>query len=108
MRLILHYMKAYSHKITLSMVVKLLGAVTELLIPYILEYLIDEVVPLGKMEQVLLWGSLMIVTALITRQLNVLANRIAVDLFPMTFGRISLRKRPTSPAHSSTHSACRV
>ena len=79
MRLILHYMKAYSHKITLSMVVKLLGAVTELLIPYILEYLIDEVVPLGKMEQVLLWGSLMIVTALITRQLNVLANRIAVD-----------------------------
>lgn len=79
MRLILHYMKTYSHKITLSMVIKLLGAVTELLIPYILEYLIDEVVPLGKMEQVLLWGSLMIVTALITRQLNVLANRIAVD-----------------------------
>ena len=37
------------------MAIKLAGAMTELLIPYILEHLIDEVVPLGRLELVLLW-----------------------------------------------------
>lgn len=79
MELILRYMKRYSFRIGQSMGIKLLGAVTELMIPYILEYLIDEVVPLGQLSQAVLWGGLMIVTALVTRQLNIIANRIAVD-----------------------------
>lgn len=79
MELILRYMKAYRGHITLSMLYKLLGAITELMIPYILEHLIDEVVPLGRMEQVILWGLLMVLTALVTRQLNVWANRTAID-----------------------------
>ena len=78
-RLILHSMRKYSRKIACSMVIKLLGTVTELMIPYILAHLIDEVVPLGCMELVILWGSLMVLTALLTRQLNVCANRIAID-----------------------------
>ena len=61
------------------MSIKLLGAMTELMIPYILEHLIDEVVPLGKLSLVLLWSALMIATAILTRQLNVWANRIAID-----------------------------
>lgn len=79
MRMIFRYMKVYARRIASSMTVKLLGAVTELMIPYILEHLIDEVVPLGQMRQVILWGLLMIATALITRQLNVWANRMAID-----------------------------
>ena len=79
MRMIFRYMKAYTRRIASSMTVKLLGAVTELMIPYILEHLIDEVVPLGQMRQVILWGLLMVATALITRQLNVWANRMAID-----------------------------
>lgn len=70
MRMIFRYMKAYARRIASSMTVKLLGAVTELLIPYILEHLIDKVVPLGQMRQVILWGLLMVATALVTRQLN--------------------------------------
>lgn len=72
-------MRAYAARIAQSMFIKLLGAVTELLIPFILEHLIDEVVPLGQMDKVLLWGMLMVLTALVTRQLNVWANRIAID-----------------------------
>lgn len=72
-------MRAYAARIAQSMFIKLLGAVTELLIPFILEHLIDEVVPLGQMDKVLLWGMLMVFTALVTRQLNVWANRIAID-----------------------------
>ncbi len=79
MKLIFHSMRAYAARIAQSMFIKLLGAVTELLIPFILEHLIDEVVPLGQMDKVLLWGMLMVLTALVTRQLNVWANRIAID-----------------------------
>ncbi len=61
------------------MLIKLAGAVTELFIPYILEYMIDDVAPLGRIDLVLLWGALMILTALLTRQLNVWANRLGVD-----------------------------
>ena len=79
MKLILRYMKRYTARIVQSMGIKLLGAMTELMIPYILEYLIDEVVPLGQLSQAVLWGCLMILTALVTRQLNIAANRLAVD-----------------------------
>ena len=78
MELILRYMKKYSARIAQSMGIKLLGAVTELMIPYILEHLIDEVVPLGQLGQAVLWGGLMILTALATRPLNLAANRLAV------------------------------
>ena len=80
MRLILRQMGVYAHRIARSMSIKLLGAMTELMIPYILEHLIDEVVPLGKLSLVLLWSTLMIATAILTRQLNVWANRIAAGL----------------------------
>ena len=93
-------MKQYTGKNTVSMVVKLLGSVTELLIPYILEHLIDEVVPLGELDKVLLWGSLMVVTAVATRQLNVWANQIA---FLMISDRIYFRVRQIFPARSLTH-----
>ena len=79
MGMMLRYMKEYRLRIFGSAFVKLLATITELMLPYILEHLIDEVVPLGKLSQVLLWGFLMIVTAVLTRQFNVKANRMAVD-----------------------------
>lgn len=79
MKIILRYMKRYARRITASMALKLLGAVSELLLPYVLEHLIDEIVPLGQMGRVLLWSSLMVLTALATWGFNIWANRIAVD-----------------------------
>ena len=46
MKLITHYMGAYSGRIALSIFIKFLGSVTELAIPYILAHLMGEVVPL--------------------------------------------------------------
>lgn len=40
----------------LSIFIKLLGTVAELMLPYILEHIIDHVVPAGKLAQVLGWG----------------------------------------------------
>ena len=79
MKLIFHYMKKYMKMIVWGVALKLVGTLTELLLPYILEHLIDDVVPLGQVGQIFLWGGLMIVTAVLTWQLNIRANRHAVD-----------------------------
>lgn len=122
MALIYRYMRVYARGIGASMLVKLAGALTELLIPAILEHLIDEIVPLNRMEQVFLWGGLMVVAALVTRQLNVIANHAAIrnahhvsydlrrDLFAKTanlsgaqfdaFGLPSLISRMTSDSYN--------
>lgn len=122
MALIYRYMRVYARGVGFSMAVKLAGALTELLIPAILEHLIDEIVPLGRLGQVLLWGALMVATALVTRQLNVIANHAAIrnahrvsydlrqDLFTKTanlsgtqfdlFGLPSLISRMTSDSYN--------
>ncbi len=79
MKLIFHYMKKYAGLIVLSMALKLAGAVTELMLPYILEHLIDDVVPRGQTSLIFLWGGLMVLAAVATWQLNIRANRRAVD-----------------------------
>jgi len=122
MKLIFRYMKRYIWLILLGMAMKLAGTVSELLLPYILEHLIDVVVPLGQVGRIYLWGGLMVLTAVATWQLNIRANRCAVnnahnvsydvrrDLFNRTanlsgmqfdaFGLPSLTSRMTSDSYN--------
>ena len=79
MKLIFRAMGRYKATIFLAVVLKLLGTLAELSIPYILEHIIDVVVPLGSLKPVLLWGGLMFVAAVVTRALNVTANREAIE-----------------------------
>ena len=79
MKLIFRYMGRYKAAVLLAMGIKLAGTMTELLLPYILEYMIDDVVPAGSLPRVVLWGLLMFAAAVVCRQLNVLANRRTVD-----------------------------
>ncbi len=78
MKLIFHHMRKYLRSISIGMSLKLLATMTELMLPYILEHMIDNVVPLGEMGRIFLWGFLMIVTALACWLLNTMANRNAV------------------------------
>lgn len=79
MKLIFHYVKKHRKLIALAILIKFLGSVSELTLPYILEYIIDEIVPSGNLTRVLLWGSLMFFTAFFYRTLNVIANKQAVE-----------------------------
>ena len=79
MKLIFRYIGRYKAAVLLAMGIKLAGTMTELLLPYILEYMIDDVVPAGSLPRVVLWGLLMFAAAVVCRQLNVLANRRTVD-----------------------------
>ncbi|MBQ9307047.1 MAG: ABC transporter ATP-binding protein [Clostridia bacterium] len=78
MRFLWKYVKPYRWAVVAGMGLKLCGTVTELLIPYVMEHLIDNVVPRRDMTQVLLWGVAMLVLACVVRFLNVNANRLAV------------------------------
>ncbi len=79
LKLIFRYMGRYRWSVLAVMAVKLLATMSELALPYILEHLLDRVVPLGRMGPVIFWGLLMVAAAVVTRQLNVAANRRAVE-----------------------------
>ena len=78
MRFLWKYLKKYRWMILFGMILKLAGTLTELLIPYVMEHLLDHVVPQKQTAPVLLWGGAMILLACLVRFLNVTANKKAV------------------------------
>ena len=77
MKLFTLYLKPFLPRMSLGLVIKVAGTVVELAIPWILSYIIDDLIPLGEMPPVVLWGGLMIVCSLLAWGGNVLANRMA-------------------------------
>ena len=78
MRLLFRAMGHYKKAVAACIVIKLFATLSELLLPYILEHMIDKVAPLGDLRLAVLWGLLMFAAAVVCRQLNVTANRRAV------------------------------
>ena len=78
MKAILPYLKKRRWLIAAVMLVKLIGTLGELLIPSVLEYLIDTVAPTRQRGLVFLWGGAMIALAVFVRAVNVTANRMSV------------------------------
>ena len=79
MKLIFRSMGRYKKAVAFAIIIKLFGTISELLLPYILEYMVDEVVPTGKLLHVFLWGLLMFAAAIVCRQFNVTANKRAIE-----------------------------
>ena len=80
MKLFLKYSKPFAPYVCLGLFIKILGPLSELVIPFILEHIIDVVVPTSDMRAVLFWGVAMIVASLLTLVLNVVANRMAAKV----------------------------
>ena len=78
MKLILYYVKRLKKRIICNMSLKMTAALLELSLPYILEHILDHVVPCNELLPVILWSLLMIVMAFSCRALNVAANRMAI------------------------------
>lgn len=76
-QIILKYLKPFFPRMGVGFVIKLIGTLMELSIPYILAYIIDSVIPLKDRGLVLYWGGAMIVCSLLTLAFNVTANRMA-------------------------------
>lgn len=71
------YIRPFFWVMGLTAAVKLFGAAVELLIPYLLEQMIDRAVPAGELRGILLCGGGMVLCACLCVSSNILANRTA-------------------------------
>lgn len=77
MKFIMKYLRPHYPMMIIGLTIKIIGTVVDLLIPYILEHIIDNVVPTGQIKTVVLFGALMLLCALIGLVANIIANRMA-------------------------------
>ena len=80
MKFLFGYLKKYRYIMAFGMAVKLSAAVAELMLPYVLEHLVDDVAPQQNAGLVLMWGAVMLMLVVYVRQANVKANRTAVKV----------------------------
>ena len=89
MRDMLKYIRPFGGCIALTLFIKFVASLMELLIPSILAKMIDDVVPLGNRGLIVLWGGTMVLCAAIALVGNIVANRMAAK----SSGRITERIR---------------
>ncbi len=77
MNLLIRYLRPYFGRMCGGMVIKFIGTIMDLLLPWCLAHIVDDVIPLGNMGFILLWGGLMTVFSVIAVLGNVIANRMA-------------------------------
>ena len=77
MRLLLHYLKPYRFYIAVALSIKTMGTLVELAIPYILSHILDVVVPAGRINDIFMWGGVMLLCAALGCVGNIIANRMA-------------------------------
>lgn len=80
MKLMLHYMKGKWALALCGVLVKFISTIVLLLIPFTVEYVIDDVVPTKEPWRVLLWGAVMVLLAAAERLLNLWSSRISVKV----------------------------
>lgn len=78
MKRTLGYLKPYKSTVALALVIKFLGTVSELFLPMLLEYIINDAVPAGDVTLTSLLGVGMFVCALGALFGNIIANRLSV------------------------------
>ena len=77
MRDIMKYIRPFFGYISVTLTIKFIASVAELLIPSLLAYIIDDVVPTGEASGVFIWGGVMALCAVTALLGNVIANRMA-------------------------------
>ena len=89
MKYIIRYVKPHLPTMAYGFTIKFTGTIMELLIPYILSYIIDEVTPKNDISLVVKWGLVMIACAAMVFICNVWANRVAAGVSRDTIEKLS-------------------
>ena len=76
MKLVLKYMKPMRLFVIFTLTVKVLATVIELFIPYVLSYILDDMVPTGNITNIVVWGVIMLIFAVLACVTNIVANRM--------------------------------
>lgn len=77
MRRMMTFIRPYYGRMAGGFAVKFFGTIGELWLPWILSYMIEKVVPQGRMGPIFMWGGLMFLCSLMCIAGNVTANRMA-------------------------------
>ncbi|MBO5953047.1 MAG: ABC transporter ATP-binding protein [Oscillospiraceae bacterium] len=80
-----HYILPHAWYILLTFGIKFLGTIVELLIPVLMQTIVDDKVPAGNLGQIYLYGGAMLLCAVIALVANILANRMSA----VSSGRIT-------------------
>ena len=76
-RIITFYLRPYYRRMAVGFLIKFLGAIMDLFIPWILAYVIDSVIPVGSLRLIFAWGGVMLVCSILAVSFNIIANRMA-------------------------------
>lgn len=77
MKKIILYLRPNVLRMVLGVIIKFIGTIMDLFLPWILSYLIDEIVPRENIGEILFYGFLMVVCSVTAWLGNVIANRMA-------------------------------
>lgn len=80
MKTVFKYLLPFKGRMSIGLSIKIFGTVVELLLPYILSHILDNVVKKENVNEILLWGGAMIICALIACLCNIWANRMAAKV----------------------------
>ena len=80
MKLLFKYLGTMKWFIVLTLTVKVAASLIELAIPYVLGHILDVVVPKKTVNEILMWGAVMIACALLACVGNIVANRMAAKV----------------------------
>ncbi|MFQ8583427.1 MAG: hypothetical protein ACLSA6_13340 [Holdemania massiliensis] len=101
MELLKKYLKPLLKDMSISFLMKALGALAVLLLPYLLAYVIDSIVPMKDVQLIVIYGVIMIVVSVAVWIFDIMANRLASRVPVMQqfiSGMISLKKQFGCPA----------
>ena len=84
MKRVFGYLKPYYFRMCVGLTIKFTGTIMDLLIPWILSYILDDIVPVRDTPRIFIWGGLMILCALVAVVCNVGANRMAAKVASMS------------------------
>ena len=76
-RIITDYLKPFYGRMASGVFFKFTGSIMDLIIPSILAYIIDTIIPLNQKAPIFYWGGAMVALAIVGMVFNIIANRMA-------------------------------
>lgn len=88
MKEVVSYLKPYIGRMLAGFLIKVTGTFLDLGLPWVLAYIIDDVIPIGKISLILIWGIVMLLFSIGARMSNIIANRMASRVAADTVQRL--------------------
>lgn len=73
----MQYLSPFKIRMAFGLIIKAVGTVMDLFLPWILSYIIDDIIPTESIKMTVFWGCIMIVCSFIAWSGNIIANRMA-------------------------------